>query len=581
MRRREGGFTLIELAASLGLFAIAMVSLSLLFDRAVSATGRARFDQVAKTLAQEKLEEVRSLPYFVPQREEPGDVDLLDRYFLDADASQDVTPTGATGTYDGTTGVWSYTSAETLDMATGPDVTRTVVLQFVQVTPDGQIVVRAPAAGYDSDDPALDQPPADSVRVGVTTEWLFSTGPRSVELDTIMTGFRQGEPSVEASGSSIGALVSGVTFQDGDVGGVAADLQATVAEASVAFRETTTPTAQARADSVDVVERDPETNVSIQAELPTDGESSATAPNSTTGTSQSTSASVLAGTMVTVDLPTSTIAVWGPADPAAATEARVSALHTQNPESRARATATEFLLHARDLLQLTPNRTIELANVTGVVEQSSTTTQSTVTSTVDITPTLVLPGAVVWAAPQFEDNPAFQGVVTIESMRVEVRSTAGATSSESFVDWEVRNLRVWDPDIVNGPLEPGGGYVGPYTFGFLSTCGGWVDDPDDCGPLRTDGKDDFENPNPVLIPQAYVGTDAQGNPATSLQIVAGVTVRDSSANAADGVSGATAAQKNILTISTRDDIGGAAALEPMLVGLGDANTSVSYVSHEH
>ena len=48
-----------------------------------------------------------------------------------------------------------------------------------------------------------------------------------------------------------------------------------------ALSKVTESSAQATADSVDVVERDPQTNVSIQAELPTAGESSATAPNST------------------------------------------------------------------------------------------------------------------------------------------------------------------------------------------------------------------------------------------------------------------------------------------------------------
>jgi hypothetical protein len=85
----------------------------------------------------------------------------------------------------------------------------------------------------------------------------------------------------------------------------------------------------------------------------------------------------------------------------------------------------------------------------------------------------------------------------------------------------------------------------------------------------------------VVIPVAYQGTDADGNPGTSLVIVAGATVQDTQADASQGVSSASAGQQNVLSISTRDDIAGAAVLEPSLAGLGAANSSVSYVSHSH
>jgi len=81
LRRDQRGFTLIEIAVALGLFAVVIVSLTLLFNRAVTSAGRTRFDELAKTLAQRKLEEVRSLPFYISQKEETGDVDLLDLYF--------------------------------------------------------------------------------------------------------------------------------------------------------------------------------------------------------------------------------------------------------------------------------------------------------------------------------------------------------------------------------------------------------------------------------------------------------------------------------------------------------------------
>jgi hypothetical protein len=157
---------------------------------------------------------------------------------------------------------------------------------------------------------------------------------------------------------------------------------------------------------------------------------------------------------------------------------------------------------------------------------------------------------------------------------------AGATSSSTAVEWAVTGLRVWDPELVN-PDDTIGGYLGPWTFGFISSCGGWVDDPDLCGPDRTDGLDPFQNPNPVVIPAAYVGTAPDGDEGLSLGIAAGATVRESDADASTGVSNASVGQKNVLSITLRNDITGAEALVPMVVGLGDANASITYIAHEH
>jgi hypothetical protein len=160
--------------------------------------------------------------------------------------------------------------------------------------------------------------------------------------------------------------------------------------------------------------------------------------------------------------------------------------------------------------------------------------------------------------------------VRIGSISVEVESDASTSAATTHVHWRVDNLGVWDPDA--------SAYVGPWTFGFDHDCGGWVGSqpsPGDpaCG--------NFVNPNPVIIPAAYQGTDANGDPASSLVIVAGATVQETDADASLGTASASAGQQNVLSISTRDDIAGAAILEPMLGGLGAADSNVSYVSHSH
>jgi type II secretory pathway pseudopilin PulG len=574
MRDREEGFTLIELAVSLGLFGIVLVSLSLLFDRSIDTSTEARVDQIAKTLAQEKLEEVRSFPLYISQRDEVEDLDVLDRWFVDADGTNDVTPTGATGVYDGSTDVWTYSSSETIDRPDSQPFTRTVMAQFVKPVTGGALEPVAPVTGYDSDVLDVDQPATQTLKVTVEVTW--GSG-ESVALNTVMAATEQEPPSVEATGSFIGTQSTGVAYRDGDDVGQTADLLATVTQGRVAFREVTSSSSQASGDPVEIAERDPQTNAPLQPEGPTAGESSATVPNSTDGTIQTDSASLTADSITSVNLPTTMVATWGGALPSASTEARVSSSHTQTPQAKSVVTAADVHVFSRQQGESGEHPVLDTGTVTGTAEQVSTTSQAQVTVSVDLLPLNGQPGAAIWSAPQWEGQGEFEGVVTVEAMSVDLSATASGSTSSSTVDWAVENLRVWDPDANAGE----GAYSEPYTFGFDTDCGGWVDDPLLCGVNRTDGKAPFDNPNPVVIPDAYAGTDAQGNSATSLAIVAGVTVRDAAADASQGFATASAAQKNILAISTRDDIDGAVALEPMLVGLADANASVSYVSHEH
>jgi hypothetical protein len=171
----------------------------------------------------------------------------------------------------------------------------------------------------------------------------------------------------------------------------------------------------------------------------------------------------------------------------------------------------------------------------------------------------------------------FNGVLLIRSLHVDAEVVASTTTATTAINWTVENLRVWDPAANSGL----GDYGPSYSFGMIATCGGWVGNPAQCGPARTDGKAPFENPNPVVIPNSYAGTDSSGAAGSSLSIVAGVTVREANADPANGISNASVAQKNILSITTRDDLTGAVALEPMLLGVGDTNVSVSYITHEH
>lgn len=571
-RRGEEGFTLIELAVAIGLFGLVLLSLSLLFDRAVETTRRVQSDQLGKTLAQEKLEEARSLPFFVSQKTNPNDVDLLDRYYPD-DANVNPTPTGAVGTYNGGAGVYAFTSTDTLVRA-GVTYTRKTTVQLGAIKSDGTFEVQAPIANYTSNVADQDDPGPRAAKVAVAVSFTSQGQARSVTLQTLVANTKNDQPKVQASASIQGAQISGVTFQDGDpaevAGAVTTDILAQMGIADLTFREVTGPSAQTTADPVEVTERRADNNNTVQVG-PAAGSVAATAPNSTTGNSQvipSPATPLAAGNMLTVnDSPVPTkvvIAAWGAPSPQASAEARVSFQHSQNPETRAVVAADDFLLNARDQLQLAPNAVIQIGAVDGFVDQTSTTTSAHARANA------VIDDVTIWASMSFGADPDYEGTVRIDRISVEVESDASTSAATTHVHWRVDALEVWDPDASD--------YVGPWTFGFDHDCGGWVGskpNPGDpaCG--------NFVNPNPVVIPVAYQGTGPDGQPGTSLVIVAGATVQDTQADASQGVSSASAGQQNVLSISTRDDIAGAVALEPMLAGLGAADSSVSYVSHSH
>jgi prepilin-type N-terminal cleavage/methylation domain-containing protein len=599
--RRQDGFTLIELSVSLGLFAIVIVSLSLMFDRALSAGSQVRFDQVGKTLAQEKLEELRALPFYVPWTDEARRVDLLDWYFPD-DASVTVITPDTTGSYDATANVWSFTTTETPLVVEGKDFVRSTNVQFVAVQDDGTIQPVQPEAGYQSDVATADSPATQSVKVTVAVSWTSQGRNRSVSLDTIIHNIRRGVPNVEASGSVLAAQVSGVEFHDGLLPGegVTAEILASVGEASTSFREVTGSESDASADPLDVVEREPVSGSLVQPEQPADPNSGATAssvPNTVSGNLSSDSVGLSASVFPSQN-GVGAIAGWGSANPSAATQAQVSTLHSLTPEGRASVALNGFEVNSREPGDgpLPPTLVLRLGSAAGLVDQRSTTTEVEVDSSMALStipedgPTPAVPAAAVWASRSIPINLDFKGVVTIAALEVDVSARASATSADTTVDWRVVGLRVWDPEQLPTDLtDLPGGYNGPFTFGFDSSCGGWEDDPNTptledpdsgfCGATRVDQTlDPGDNPVPGEIPAAYVGNGG----ALSLSIVAGVTVGDVQTDATTGSSSASIAQKNILSITTQEVDGEAAEpLVPMLVGVGDASADASYITHEH
>ena len=598
--RRQEGFTLIELSVSLGLFAIVIVSLSLMFDRALSAGSRVRFDQVGKTLAQEKLEELRALPFYVPWTDEARRVDLLDWYFPD-DASVTVITPNTTGAYDPTAGEWAFTTTETPLVVEGKDFIRSTTVQFVAVQDDGSIQARQPEAGYQTNVATADAPATQSVQVTVTVSWTSQGQNRSNSLDTIIHNIRRGVPNVEASGSVLAAQISGIEFHDGLLpdNGVTAEVLATVGEASTSFREVTGSESDASADPLDVIEREPVSGNLIQPEqpaAPNSGAAASSVPNTVSGNTSSESVGLSADVLPSFN-GVGAIAGWGSSNPSAATQARVSTLHTLNPEGSTVVNLNGFEINSREPNDgaRPPTLVLRLGSVAGQVGQQSTTTDVRVNSSMALSTIPpdgakpAVPAAAVWASRTIPLNSDYKGVVTIAGLEVNASASASATSADTAVDWRVVGLRVWDPDQPPTSItDLPGGYNGPFTFGFDSSCGGWEDDPSTpaledpdagrCGATRVNTSlAPGDNPVPGEIPAAYVGDDGS---SLSLSIVAGVTVRDAQTDPTIGSSTASIAQKNILSITTQE-APGAVPLVPMLVGVGDASADTSYIVHEH
>src|ERR687892_211425 len=545
------GFTLIELSVSLGLFAIVIVSLSLMFDRALSAGSRVRFDQVGKTLAQEKLEELRALPFYVPWTDEARRVDLLDWYFPD-DASVTVITPNTTGAYDPTAGEWAFTTTETPLVVEGKDFIRSTTVQFVAVQDDGSIQARQPEAGYQTNVATADAPATQSVQVTVTVSWTSQGQNRSNSLDTIIHNIRRGVPNVEASGSVLAAQISGIEFHDGLLpdNGVTAEVLATVGEASTSF----------------------------------------------SGDTGSESVGLSADVLPSFN-GVGAIAGWGSSNPSAATQARVSTLHTLNPEGSTVVNLNGFEINSREPNDgaRPPTLVLRLGSVAGQVGQQSTTTDVRVNSSMALSTIPpdgakpAVPAAAVWASRTIPLNSDYKGVVTIAGLEVNASASASATSADTAVDWRGGGGRGWGPGQPPPPLtDPPGGEKRALPVRFRSFCGGWEDDPSTpaledpdagrCGATRVNTSlAPGDNPVPGEIPAAYVGDDGS---SLSLSIVAGVTVRDAQADPTIGSSTASIAQKNILSITTQETQG-AVPLVPMLVGVGDASADTSYIVHEH
>ncbi|MHB0866682.1 MAG: prepilin-type N-terminal cleavage/methylation domain-containing protein [Thermoleophilia bacterium] len=187
--RTEAGLTLIELLVSMMIFMVVITGVAPLLISGLKTTARTRMATQGRTEAQEQIEEMRSLVYFVPFSSDvnvgsTADVDLLDKYYPNIET---VMTTGS----DGWQRWYTISGNDAYFTAVRPadqfGITRTVVTRFVNNA--GQVII--PTSSYNSNETGFDTPPSNLVQVSVTTNWTNFGEDNSFSLSTIVSATGQ------------------------------------------------------------------------------------------------------------------------------------------------------------------------------------------------------------------------------------------------------------------------------------------------------------------------------------------------------------------------------------------------------
>ena len=164
--RGEDGFSLVEILVSITIFGIAATAVLPLLLAGIRGGTHAKLTTQAKNLAQERLELMRNLPFYVAQQN--GDYrDVLDIYFRDLQNPGTVTagdPCSARRYEAGSTSYVCQLPTSTVGQATFTQVVRT---QFLNAA--GAVV--APRADYNSQTINRDAPASGLLSVVISTTW--------------------------------------------------------------------------------------------------------------------------------------------------------------------------------------------------------------------------------------------------------------------------------------------------------------------------------------------------------------------------------------------------------------------------
>jgi type II secretory pathway pseudopilin PulG len=196
--RGDEGFTLIELVAAMGMFAVAVASLLGVLVAGIRTAALARDRTVAKDLARQRLEDMRRLPFYQSYSTFPRKADLLDTYFPTSSGTG--YSTVANSAYCGTAATCPRYTVSEASVAGFPRYRMEIVTRFI----DESLAAVVPATGYQWNSASADRPPTRLVSVDISVFW-GKTSPRSFVLRSHL-----GESVLEdvvLSGSATGTVV--------------------------------------------------------------------------------------------------------------------------------------------------------------------------------------------------------------------------------------------------------------------------------------------------------------------------------------------------------------------------------------
>jgi prepilin-type N-terminal cleavage/methylation domain-containing protein len=200
--RGQGGFSLIEVVAAIGVFSIAVLGVTPLIASSMRGALLNRQLTVAKNLTAEAVERTRGLPLFdaAPNR------DVLDLYFPNLGTGYDATAGTFTTTCTRTTSVPAPSAALACPPPNSdgtaklpPGYTMTFTTEFVEVVPGSSpetYSVIKPVTGWSSNA----EPPARLVRLRVSTAWILAGRPRSYQLTTLVGDRKLSEERIRGEG---------------------------------------------------------------------------------------------------------------------------------------------------------------------------------------------------------------------------------------------------------------------------------------------------------------------------------------------------------------------------------------------
>ena len=170
LRRRlantDDGFGIVETLVSMLIFGIVAVATLPMLIGGLTAGRTAQLNLQGKALGQERLEQMRNLPFHVA-RQNGQYLDVLDIYFRDTQTTGALAPADrcSARAYDAATKTYACTiTALGTDYGSFRQVVRTQFLDF-------QRNVLTPPPGYTSQTAGMDSPVANLLGVTVTTSW--------------------------------------------------------------------------------------------------------------------------------------------------------------------------------------------------------------------------------------------------------------------------------------------------------------------------------------------------------------------------------------------------------------------------